>query len=152
MLDTIKLHSSLHTECFETSWKKLVCLWAAVVFVHSERIVNFCKSQKKETKSLKLRKKCSNLEFFWSVFSSIRSEYGYLFCKSSYSVGCGKIRTRQISNFDTFHAMLASVKTENWSYLQYRLICSMLYFLTKALVLNIPYNDFPVKTSRNQII
>ena len=86
LLDTIKLHSSLHTECFETSWKKLVCLWAAVVFVLSERIVNFCKSRTKETKSLKLRKKCSNLVFFWSVFSSIRSEYGYLFCQSSYSV------------------------------------------------------------------
>ena len=33
-----------------------------------------------------LRKRCPYLEFFWSVFSRIGTEYGDLLCKSPYSV------------------------------------------------------------------
>ena len=33
-----------------------------------------------------LRKKCSNLEFFWSAFSCIWTEYGEILCISPYSV------------------------------------------------------------------
>ena len=35
---------------------------------------------------LSLRKKCPYSEFFWSVFSRIRTEYGDLLCKFPYSV------------------------------------------------------------------
>ena len=35
---------------------------------------------------LALPEKCSNKTFFWSVFSCIQTEYGYLLSKSPYSV------------------------------------------------------------------
>ena len=66
-------------------------------------------------------------EFFWSVFSSILTEYGEVRSISPYSVQmrentdqknskyglplriyskCGKIRTRKTPNMDTFHAVI----------------------------------------------
>ena len=51
-----------------------------------------------------MRKKSVNLEFFWSVISCIRTEYGYLYCKSQCSVRMREIQTRKSPNMDTFHA------------------------------------------------
>ena len=39
-----------------------------------------------------LRKMCQNAEFFWSIFSRIRTEYGEILRIQS---KCGKIRTRK---------------------------------------------------------
>ena len=52
-----------------------------------------------------LNKNCSYLEFFWSVFSRVRTEYEEIRI-SSYLSECGKIRTRKTLNKDTFHAVL----------------------------------------------
>ena len=49
-----------------------------------------------------LRKKCTYSELFWSLFSSIRTEYGELRIQSE----CGKIQTRITPNTDIFHAVL----------------------------------------------
>ena len=55
-----------------------------------------------------LREKCSNTEFFWSVFSRIRTEYGDLLRKSLYCVNLriqseyGKMRTRKNLVFGHF--------------------------------------------------
>ena len=57
-----------------------------------------------------MREKCPNSEFFWPVFSGIRTEYGEIPEKYFVSLGimskCGKMRTRKAPNMDTFHAML----------------------------------------------
>ena len=55
-----------------------------------------------------LRKKCPYSEFFWSVYSHIRSEYGDLRSKYPYSLQMRKIRTRKTPNTDTFHAVIMS--------------------------------------------
>ena len=57
-----------------------------------------------EDRALKaLRKKYPYLEFFWSVFSCIRIEYGeILHCIQA---KCWKIRTRKTANTETFHAV-----------------------------------------------
>ena len=44
--------------------------------------------------------KCLYSEFFWSIFSRIRTECVSLCIQSE----CGKIRTRKIQNTETFHA------------------------------------------------
>ena len=44
------------------------------------------KAQPAKNTALILRKKCPYSEFFWSVFSRIRTEYGDLLCKCPYSV------------------------------------------------------------------
>ena len=49
-----------------------------------------------------LREKCPYSEFFWSVFSRIRTEYGVSLRIQS---ECGKIRTRKTPNTDTFHVV-----------------------------------------------
>ena len=59
---------------------------------------------------LRRRKKCPYLEFFWSVFSRIRTEYGdlqslYFRTQSEY----GKIRIRKAPNTDTFYAVLSQL-------------------------------------------
>ena len=46
-----------------------------------------------------LRKKCSYSEFFWSVFSRIRTENGEIQSE------CGEIRTGKTPNKDIFHAL-----------------------------------------------
>ena len=46
-----------------------------------------------------LREKCSHAEFFWSIFSCIRTESER-----------GKIRTRRTPNTDTFHAVIFTHK------------------------------------------
>ena len=52
--------------------------------------------------SLSLRKKCSYLEFFGSVFSGIWSEYGENVRIQSKR---GKMRARKTLNTNTFHAV-----------------------------------------------
>ena len=47
---------------------------------------------------------CTVTEFFWSLFSPIRTEYRDLQNKSPYSVRMRVIRTRKTPNTDTFHA------------------------------------------------
>ena len=70
--------------------------------------------------SLKLCKKCPYSEFFCSVFSCIRTEYGDLLCKCPYSV-------RMLENMDQknlqFRHFLRSV-THNKPCVNYRNLCS----------------------------
>ena len=47
--------------------------------------------------------KCRHSEFFWSVFSRIRTEYGEISVSHRIQSECGKIRTRKTLNTDTFH-------------------------------------------------
>ena len=54
---------------------------------------------------LALHEKCPYSEFFWSVFSSIQTEYGKILRIKS---ECGKIRTRKTPNTYTFYAVLNS--------------------------------------------
>ena len=49
-----------------------------------------------------MRKKCPYLEFFWSVFSRMWTEYSV---SLRIQPECGKIRTRKTQNTDTFHAV-----------------------------------------------
>ena len=51
---------------------------------------------------LPLREEGPYSEFFWSVFSRIRTEYGGILRIQS---ECGKIRTRKTPNTDTFHVV-----------------------------------------------
>ena len=51
-----------------------------------------------------LHEKCS--EFYWSVFFSIRTEYGEILRISPYSVRMRELPTRKTPNKDTFHAVL----------------------------------------------
>ena len=53
--------------------------------------------------SSSLRDKCAYSEFFQSVFSRIRTEYGEI---RSIQSECGKIRTRKTPNTDTFYAVV----------------------------------------------
>ena len=53
--------------------------------------------------SIVLCKKCPYPEFFWSVFSQIRTEYGYLLCKSPYSARMRENTDQKTPNTDTFH-------------------------------------------------
>ena len=57
-----------------------------------------------------LRKKYQFSEFFWSVFSHMRSEYGDLLCKSWYPVQIWETRTIKSSNTGTFHALITMTK------------------------------------------
>ena len=53
---------------------------------------------------ISLREKCPYSDFFWSVFSRIRTEYGEYILRNQSK--CGKIRTRKTPNTDTFHAII----------------------------------------------
>ena len=59
-----------------------------------------------------LRETCPYSEFFWSMFSRIRTKYGEIRSMERYGLSlhfqseCGKIRTRKAPNTDTFHAVL----------------------------------------------
>ena len=46
-------------------------------------------------------------EFFWSVFSRIRTEYGEVGVYLRIQSRCGKMRTRKTPNTGTFHAVCA---------------------------------------------
>ena len=60
---------------------------------------------------ISLRKKCPYSEFFWSIFSRIRTKYGEKRGK------CWKIRTRKTPNTDTFHAVFDWKKRPSfWKY------------------------------------
>ena len=52
-----------------------------------------------------LPKKCPYSEFFWSVFSRIRSKYGEI---QSIQSEYGKIRTKKTPNTDSFYAVLVT--------------------------------------------
>ena len=55
---------------------------------------------------LSLHEKCPYLEFFWSVLSRIRTEYGKILrIPLRIQSECGKIRSRKTPNTDTFHAV-----------------------------------------------
>ena len=49
-----------------------------------------------------LRKKCPYLEFFWSVFSRIRTEYGYIGSISCYSVQMAEKMDQKNSEYGHF--------------------------------------------------
>ena len=59
---------------------------------------NFRRISKEET----LREKCPNMEFFWSVFSRIRTEYGDLLLKSVYSVQVRENKDQKNAVFGQF--------------------------------------------------
>ena len=63
-----------------------------------------------EFKLTTLRKKCPYSEFFWHLFSRIRTEYGEIRSISPRSVRMGKMRTRITPNTDTFYAVIKSVR------------------------------------------
>ena len=54
---------------------------------------------------LVLREKCPYWEFFWSVFSRVRTEYGDIQSISPYLVQMRENRTRKTPNTDTFRAV-----------------------------------------------
>ena len=54
-----------------------------------------------------LREKCPNMEFFMSVFSRIRTEYGEI---RSFSPNTGKLGPKNTPYLDTFHAVLVYFK------------------------------------------
>ena len=53
---------------------------------------------------MKLREKCPYLEFFWVVFSHIRTEYGEVVVSPRIHSKCEKIRSRKTYT-DIFHAV-----------------------------------------------
>ena len=57
-----------------------------------------------------LRKKCPYSEFFWSVFSFIRTEYGDLLRKYPCSIRMQEIRTRKTAKTDISHGVTAALK------------------------------------------
>ena len=59
---------------------------------------HFPRISKEET----LREKCPNMEFFWSVFSRIWSEYGDLLLKSAYSVQVRENKDQKNAVFGQF--------------------------------------------------
>ena len=62
-----------------------------------------------------LRGKCPYLEFFWSVFSAIQTEYGEMLRIFPYSAQSGKTRTKTTPNTDTFQAVtLIFAQFKNW--------------------------------------
>ena len=68
-----------------------------------------------------LREKCPNMEFFWSVFFRIRTEYGETLRISPYSVRMRKIRTRK--NFQCIlilflNAEMSKIRRDKFSYLK----------------------------------
>ena len=58
--------------------------------------------QNKKWGKQSLREKCPDMEFFWSVFSRIWTEYGEVWSIQS---ECGKIWPEKIPYVDTFHAV-----------------------------------------------
>ena len=55
-----------------------------------------------------LRKKCPYSEFFWSIFSRIRTEYREILGISLYSVQMRENTDQKTPNTDTFYAIIAS--------------------------------------------
>ena len=55
-----------------------------------------------------LHEKCLYSEFFWSIFSRIRAEYGEILCISSYSVWMRENTNQKTSNTDTFYAVISN--------------------------------------------
>ena len=87
-----------------------------IIIAHYNREYNHTLWNILKLKYQALRKECSYLKFFWSVFYHIRTEYGYLQSKPSYLVKFRKTRTRKNTNTDTFHAMKNSIK--HWAKLK----------------------------------
>ena len=53
-----------------------------------------------------LREKCPHSEFFWALYSRIRTEYWEMRSISPFQSEYGKIRTRKTPNTDTFHSVI----------------------------------------------
>ena len=53
-----------------------------------------------------LREKCPHSEFFWALYSRIRTEYREMRSISPFQSEYGKIRTRKTPNTDTFHSVI----------------------------------------------
>ena len=49
-----------------------------------------------------MREKCPYSEFFWTLFSSIRTEYGDLLCKSTHSVRMQENTNQKNSEYGHF--------------------------------------------------
>ena len=56
------------------------------------------------TNTCTLRKKSPDSELFWSVFSSIWTEYEI--CRVNLEIKCGKMWTRKTLNTNTFHTVI----------------------------------------------
>ena len=74
-----------------------------------------------------VRKKCPYSELFWSIFSRIRTEYGYSVSLRILSE-CGKKRTRITPNTDTSHAVIIG---QDWHFINQ---CKSIRDLTILLV------------------
>ena len=57
---------------------------------------------KPQARQVSLREKCPYSEFFCTLFSLIRTEYGEI---GDIQSECGKMRTRKTPNTDTFQAV-----------------------------------------------
>ena len=99
-----------------------------------------------------LREKCPYLQFFWSVFPCIRTEYGKI---RSISVRiqseCGKIQTRKTPNMDTFHSVKILIsanfrETWHWHLIFFKLLHKLLYFCSKFQISSIIRVDMVVLT------
>ena len=71
-------------------------------YVGLQEVVSVFLERKLEITEQSLREKCPYSEFFRSVFSRIRTEYGD---KLRIQSKCGKIQTRKTPNMDTFYAV-----------------------------------------------
>lgn len=81
---------------FETFMKNLY--WLKTYFISFTFGLELTDNSYKQTK----HKKCLNSRFFSSIFSSIRTEYGYLYCKSQCSVRMPEINARKSPNMVIF--------------------------------------------------
>ena len=72
-----------------------------VNFEHISHLKHIYIPSQTNVASSSLPKRCRWSEFFWSVFSCIRTVYENIRIHSE----CGKIRTRKTPNMDTFHAV-----------------------------------------------
>ena len=80
----------------QIDWVASIWWITSFVEVKTNSVIRIC------TSALSLPKKCPYLEFFWAVFSRIRSEYGKILrIQSKYE----EIWTRKTPNTDNFHAV-----------------------------------------------
>ena len=108
----------------------LVTRRVSVTFTMKHRI--------KQIKCSSLREKCSYLEFFWSVFSHIRTEYG-------------EIRTKNIPNIQTLFTQCILRYTQGWDYLSFYICFNNLIFVynvqIKYIFIYLKWNQVFKKTT-----
>ena len=67
-----------------------------------------------------MREKCSNTEFFWSVFSRIRTEYREIRSISPYSVRIqAYTEQKKLRILETFHAVIERKSNQTYAYAKY---------------------------------